>query len=270
MKPLRVAEQPKNVTVMLPTNLGNLSNLSNSNLLYQTNSSITVCYNCSASGSNYWSNKLGGPDTKISPKNITVSCTGNTCRSALYYSEASARNLPFETCGTNPDGVYGTPTPALIAGLERLENNPNATDIQRVLLLDGRRDRQAVPCDCGKLVNKGRPFFVVANPSNKQHLLDRALQCGGEELARDIDRRVFISWEVSPQCNIMKEYPLYKTIKALLPGKQGGLTEKQAEEEDQAYDALINNMGKCVVAVSNLKAKELDRARALELKRLKL
>lgn len=147
------------------------------------------------------------------------------------------------------DGASGLPTRALVASMRRAANQPNATIYERTLLNDGREERQAVSCGCEHLQSENRPFIVVANPSNKQHLLDKAAECN----IPDMKERVFVSWDVAPEeCGIMKEDPWYKTIPSVLDGAQGQLTEEQAIEEDKAYDKLRDNVGNCLNALTKL------------------
>ena len=114
-----------------------------------------------------------------------------------------------------------------------------------------------VSCGCEHLQNDKRPFIIVANPSNKKHLLDKATECD----VSDMKDRVFVSWDVAPEeCGIMKEDPWYKTIPSVLDGAQGQLTEKQAHEEDMAYDKLRDNVGNCLDALTNLEIQDLDKA----------
>ena len=200
---------------------------------------------------------LKSKSTKIKPSQIVASCTGNTCRSASLQIHADARGIPFETCGTDPDGASGLPKAALLDSMRRAGNHPNATTYEKTLLDHGRAERQAVSCGCEHLQSEDRPFIIVANPSNKQHLLDKAKQCD----VKNIEKRVFVSWDVAPkECSIMKEDPWYKTIPAILDGAQGQLTENQALEEDQAYDKLRDNVEKCLDALTDLEMKDLDKA----------
>ena len=256
----------KNVTVAIPVDMTNLDLREFSN---NSKSLVSVGRNCTLKNPHLWEDKLGGPEVPISPSAITAACTGNSCRTGAAQMHADAKEIPLQTCGTDPDGVSGGPTPALVLSMERAANKPNATKSEKILLEDGRNMRHAVGCDCQQLTNTSRPFFIVANPSNKQHLLDKASMCGDRELVKELNDRVFISWEIAPEaCSIMKKDPWYKTLAAILPDKQGALNGKQALEEDYAYDQLRDNIGKCVSAIASLKAVDLDRARALEWNRI--
>ena len=212
-----------------------------------------------------WSSRYGS-STQLKPNQVVASCTGNTCRSASLQIHADARGIPLNTCGTDPDGVSGGPTKALVDSIHRQATHPNATIYDRTLLNDGRTTRQAVPCGCEHLQDSKRPFFIVANPSNKAHLLSKAEQCG----VKDLKDRVFVSWDVTPECEIMKEDPWYNTKPGVFgEGVQGPFTESQQTEEDRAYDKLRDNVGNCLDAIAeDVTFEQLDKALLKEKARL--
>ena len=205
-----------------------------------------------------WSSRYGA-STKLRPDQTIASCTGNTCRSASLQIHADARGIPLTTCGTDPDGVSGTPTTALIASMQRQAMHPNATTFERTLLDDGRSMRQAVSCGCDHLQDPNRPFIIVANPSNKAHLLAKAEKCGIKD--KDFANRVVVSHDLTPKCNILKEDPWYQTKAGRWgQGVQGPFTELEQIEEDQAYDNLRDGVGECLDGLTELTFEQLDKA----------
>jgi len=160
-------------------------------------------------------------------KVLVVSCSANTCRSAMVAHEASKKGFKLTTCGTSQDNTWGNPMTQ--AAQARMSGDELAV----------AKTHHSQACNVCEGFQGNKVFAVMAE-SNKQDLENQAKACGVKS------PEIVVLGDVPelPGCIPLKVDPWYNSTAALC--SEGNCTAAQKKEEAIAYSQLAFNSKKCV------------------------
>jgi len=160
-------------------------------------------------------------------KVLVVSCSANTCRSAMVAHEASKKGFKLTTCGTSKDNTWGNPMTQ--AARERMSGDELAV----------AKTHRSQACNVCEGFQDNKVFAVMAE-KNKIDLEKQAQACG----VKPPEIVVLGKVPELPGCIPLQADPWYNSTAALC--SKGNCTAAQKQEESIAYSQLAFNSKKCV------------------------
>lgn len=172
-----------------------------------------------------------GLDTNFNKVNVekvlVVSCSANTCRSAMVGHEANKLGYNITTCGTSKDNTWGNPM------------TQAARDIMSGDELSVANVHRSQECNvCHGL--EGNEVFGVMAQKNKDQLIQQAKDCGIEppeiHVLGDIPELT--------RCKALQKDPWYESTENTCP--DGNCTPALIAREQKAYQQLSVDARECV------------------------
>tara|TARA_Y100000768_G_C23965127_1_gene677447 strand:+ start:957 stop:1934 length:978 start_codon:yes stop_codon:yes gene_type:complete len=176
---------------------------------------------------------LGGVGSTIGLSNVKVdkvlmvSCSANTCRSAMVGHEANKLGFNITTCGTSKDNTWGNPM------------TKAARDIMSGNELTVANLHRSTECNvCQGL--KGNEVFGVMAQKNKDQLIKQAIECGIEP------PEIHVLGDIPElkRCKALQNDPWYESTENTCP--DGNCTPALVKREQDAYRQLAVDARECV------------------------
>ena len=160
-------------------------------------------------------------------KVLVVSCSANTCRSAMVGHEASKMGYNITTCGTSKDNTWGNPM------------TKAARDIMSGDELTIANKHTSQECNVCSGLN-GNEIFGVMAQKNKDQLIKQAEECGIEP------PEIHVLGDIPElrSCKALQNDPWYETTENTCP--DGNCTPALIKREQNAYQKLAVDAHNCV------------------------
>lgn len=176
---------------------------------------------------------LGGIGSSIGLSNVkvekvlVVSCSANTCRSAMVGHEANKLGFSITTCGTSKDNTWDNP-------MTRAARDIMSGD--ELTVANEHRSRECNVCEG----LKGNEVFGVMAQKNKDQLIKQAIECGIEP------PEIHVLGDIPElkRCKALQNDPWYESTENTCP--DGTCTPALIKREQDAYRQLAVDARECV------------------------